>query len=124
MKALKTVVFGASANSNRYSNKAVNKLKEHGFPVVPIGIKEGSIAGIKILTGQPEIADVHTISLYLNPDKQAGVMAYLLSLNPKRIIFNPGAENEAMELYVREKGIHAVENCTLVLLATDQYESA
>jgi len=123
MSNFKTVVIGASPNPARYSYKAVTKLKEHGYPVVAVGIREGNISGVHIETGQPEIANVHTVSLYLSPDKQAGIMAYLLSLNPERIIFNPGAENEAMESYVREKGIEAVENCTLVLLATGQFES-
>ncbi len=123
MSNFKTVVIGASPNPARYSYKAVSKLKEHGYPVAAVGIREGNISGINIETGQPEITDVHTVSLYLSPDKQAGIMAYLLSLNPERIIFNPGTENEAMESYIREKGINAVENCTLVLLATGQYES-
>ena len=46
---------------------------------------------------------------------------YILSLHPKRIIFNPGAENNALYELAIENQITPLEACTLVLLSTDQY---
>lgn len=117
----KTLVLGASTKSWRVSNQAVNRLQENGFEVVPVGIRAGAIAGIAIELGQPEVEGVDTITLYLNAENQKQYYDYILSLQPKRIIFNPGAEN--MELYrlANEKGIEVENACTLVMLAIGSY---
>ncbi|MGB5274760.1 MAG: CoA-binding protein, partial [Flavobacteriaceae bacterium] len=47
----------------------------------------------------------------------------ILKLNPKRVIFNPGTENPELYRLLEEQGIMAIEACTLVLLATDQYKT-
>lgn len=118
----KTVVFGASTKAYRYAHRAVKILKINGYDVVPIGANKGNIDGIEILTGYPKVIDVHTISMYLNPMRQSEHYEYLLSLQPQRIIFNPGAENSELSKLAREKGIHCENACTLVLLSIGQYE--
>ena len=117
----KTVVLGASQNEERYSNMAVKKLVSHNHPVTAIGNKEGVINNIKIIKDNPVINDVDTITLYLNPDNQKPYYSYILSLNPKRIIFNPGTENNELEKLAKQKGIKTMDACTLVLLSTNQY---
>lgn len=90
----KTVVLGASTNEARYSNIAVKRLKRNGIQVVPVGIKKGAIEGIDIINGSPEVDGVHTVTLYLNPQRQKPYYNYIINeLAPKRIIFNPGTEN-------------------------------
>ena len=117
----KTLVIGASENTDRYSNKAVKKLLENKISVVALGKNEGFIENVKILTGTPALDNIHTISIYLNPQLQQTVTDYLLSLNPKRIIFNPGTENPTLSQQAQQKGIEVVEGCTLVMLATKQF---
>ena len=117
----KTVVLGASQNEERYSNMAVKKLVAHNHPVTAIGNKEGIINDIKIIKDNPAINDVDTITLYLNPENQKPYYDYILSLNPQRLIFNPGTENDELEKLAEEKGIKTMEACTLVLLSTNQY---
>ena len=117
----KTLVIGASENEERYSNLAVKKLTTHNHPVVAVGNKEGVINDIKILKGNPALTDVDTVTLYLNPTNQKPYYDYILSLKPKRIIFNPGTENEELEKLAAAKGIETMEACTLVLLSTNQY---
>jgi uncharacterized protein len=117
----KTVVLGASANPGRYSNMAVNRLVSHKHPVVAIGKREGKISNVEIITGQPIQEGVDTITLYLNPTNQKPYYDYILSLNPKRIIFNPGTENEELEALAQKKGIKTMEACTLVMLSIGQY---
>lgn len=116
-----TVVLGASANPSRYSFLAVNRLVQHGHQVLPIGIREGEIAGIKISTETPFVKDVDTITLYLNPARQKQYYDYILRLHPKRIIFNPGSENDELEKLASANGIQPLEACTLVMLSTGQY---
>src|SRR5919107_6135255 len=101
----KTVVLGASQNPGRYSNMAVNRLSAHKHPVVAIGRRAGKIGDIEIITGEPQQEEVDTVTLYLNPTNQKPYYDYILSLNPKRIIFNPGTENYELEKLANEKGI-------------------
>lgn len=117
----KTLVLGASENKGRYSNLATNSLASKGHEVVAVGKKPGNINGINIETQKLPFTEVDTITLYLNPANQKQYYDYILSLNPKRVIFNPGAENDELAELLAEKGIKAMEACTLVLLSTGQY---
>lgn len=117
----KTVVLGASERPDRYSNMAVRRLKESGHPIVAVGLKEGEIVGIPILKGHPEVEDVDTVTLYVGPANQIHYYDYILQLQPKRIIMNPGTENAELTKMAEEKGIDVIEACTLVMLSTGQY---
>jgi predicted CoA-binding protein len=117
----KTLVLGASANPSRYSYLAVNKLREHKHPVVAIGRTTAIVADIPVLSETEPIPDLDTVTLYLNPGNQKNYYNYILEQHPKRVIFNPGAENLEFEKILEEKGIQTVEACTLVLLSTGQY---
>jgi len=117
----KTVVLGASDNPARYSYLAVEKLNRYGHPVLAIGKKEGQVGNTKIITERPAEKEVDTVSLYLNPQLQKQYYDYILSLHPKRIIFNPGTENEELYHLAKANGIEPMEACTLVLLGTGQY---
>ena len=118
---MKTVVLGASPNPDRVSNQAVHRLLAAGHEAVPIGIRRGEIAGLDILLGQPMIEDVHTITLYLNPQRQEPLYDYILSLRPERIIMNPGTENPVLAHLARGKGIEIEVACTLVMLSLAAY---
>ena len=117
----KTVVLGASDNPARYSYLAVEKLNRYGHPVVAIGKTEGLVGNTKIITDRLIEKEVDTVSLYLNPQLQKQYYDYILSLHPKRIIFNPGTENEELFDLAKANGIEPMEACTLVLLGTGQY---
>lgn len=117
----KTVVLGASDNPARYSYLAVEKLNRYGHPVVAIGKKEGQVGATQIITEHPDEKDVDTVTLYLNPQLQKQYYDYILSLHPKRIVFNPGTENEELYDIAKANGIEPMEACTLVLLGTGQY---
>ena len=113
----KVLVIGASENTERYANKAVVKLLQNNYEPIPLGVKEGSINGIKIITDQPLLKQVDTVTLYINPTIQKEYYEYVLQLKPRRIIFNPGTENAEFEKLARESGIETVEACTLVMLS-------
>jgi uncharacterized protein len=117
----KTVVFGATDNPERYAYKAANSLSRHGHEVVPVGIRKGTVAGKPILNGKPAVTDVDTVTLYVGTRNQAEWYDYILSLQPKRIIFNPGTENDELEQMAASRGIETVEGCTLVMLAIGDY---
>ncbi len=114
----KTVVLGATPNPERYAYLATRRLAQHGHEVVPVGLRKGSIGDIEIQPGQPRIEDVDTVTLYLGAERQKEMHDYVLSLRPKRIIFNPGAENPELMKMADEQGIETVEGCTLVMLSS------
>ena len=121
MEKKKTMVIGASANPARYSYLALKKLSQHDHPVVAIGKRKGTVGSVEIITEQQPVTGVDTITLYLNSNNQKQYYDYILSLNPKRIIFNPGAENDELSSLAKKQGIKVQEACTLVLLSTGQY---
>ncbi len=100
---------------------AIRRLVSKGQPVLAIGKKAGTVEGITIETQQVPADDVDTVTLYLNPDHQKPYYDYIMSLKPRRIIFNPGAENEELERIAAKEGIDILESCTLVMLSTGQY---
>ena len=114
-------MLGASPNPERYSYLAVKKLKAYKHPVVAVGRRASSIDGTAVLTGRPELEQIDTVTLYLNPANQVPYYDYILSLKPKRIIFNPGTENDQLAQMAAKQGIEPVEACTLVMLSTGQY---
>ncbi len=117
----KTLVLGASTNPEKYAYKAVVKLLSNQHDVVAVGLKEGKIATVDIKTGFPLEEGVDTVTLYVSRANQPVFYDYILKLHPKRIIFNPGTENEEFKKLARENDIQTIEACTLVMLATGEY---
>ena len=116
-----TLVLGASPKESRYSNMAVRKLVGHGHPVIAVGLRTGDIEGTPIVTEVPLGQSVDTVTLYMNADNQRAWEQRILALKPRRIIFNPGAENERLAGSASAIGIEPIEACTLVMLGTGQY---
>ena len=119
----KTVIIGATPNPERVAFTAAHRLKEHEEQFVLVGIKSGEVAGQPILDlrQKPHIDDVDTLTLYIGPKNQTEWLDYIISLKPKRIIFNPGTENPELASRASSLGMEADFVCTLVLLSTGQY---
>jgi len=119
----KTVIIGATPNVHRYAYMAAESLTDHGHEIVPVGIKKGEVFDQSILNlkDKPKIENVDTITMYIGERHQDEWMDYIVNLQPKRIIFNPGTENAEFERYARKKGIEVEEACTLVLLSIGSY---
>ena len=117
----KTVVIGASLNEDRYSNKCVRLLRKHDIETVAVGLKEGTIADVKILTGRPHENNVETVAIYLSPKNLESYQDYILSLKPGRILFPPGTENPEFYKKANAHGIETEEACPLVMLNTGVY---
>lgn len=121
MEKKKTLVIGASENPSRYSYLAVQKLTAHQNPVIALGLRNGFIGTTPIINEKKPLDNIDTVTLYLNPQRQKEYYDYILSLQPKRIIFNPGTENDELSSIATKKGIMCMEACTLVLLSINQY---
>ena len=120
---MKTLILGASINPDRTSFLAASYLSRAGIDFVPVGLKKGVIFGKEILDirTKPEVDGVHTLTLYLGPKNQPDYYDYILDINPQRIIFNPGTENEELRKLAEAKGINTEYSCTLTLLSIGIY---
>jgi hypothetical protein len=117
----KTLVIGASLNPERYSYMAIRKLKFNNFPVVAMGLREGEIFGVPIEKPYSKFVDIHTITICIGPRNLPQFHDYILCLNPKRVIFNPGTEDPKFQQRLEQAGIEVVEGCTLIMISSNQY---
>ena len=115
------MVLGASPNPVRFSHKAVKSLLRHEQEVVAVGFREGLIVEQEILVGMPPIEDVHTVSIYIGSSRQTEYYDYIISLKPKRVIFNPGTVNPEFMGRLQREGIKPLAECMLVLLNDEEY---
>lgn len=118
-----TLVIGASTNPRRYSFRAIHMLRDHDIPVYALGLREGEVGDVGIARDREAFLgkDIHTITLYMNPYRQEEYYDYIISLKPKRVIFNPGTENHILADMLRKEGIEPLEACTLVMLSLNQF---
>ncbi len=119
---MNVIVLGASANECRYSNMAVKRLKENGHNVFPVHKVAKEIHGLCVYHGLSDVKEeIHTISVYVNKEVSDCMASEILSLKPKRIIFNPGAENNDLKKIAEKEGIEVLYACTLVMLASGTF---
>jgi hypothetical protein len=112
-----TLVLGASAKPERFSYDAVRSLQRNNIPVIAIGRRDADLGDIKITRKFPDVSSgIHTVTLYMSAANQKEYYSSIFSLNPKRIIFNPGTINPELADMARRKGIEVVNDCMLVML--------
>ncbi len=117
----KTLVLGASPNTERYSNRAVKLLRHFQHTVVAIGGRPNKIDDVEIIKGTPALDDIDTVTLYLGIERQVAYYEYIISLKPKRLIFNPGTENHKLKKMAQSHNIETIEKCTLIMLNRGDY---
>lgn len=121
-KTERVVIVGASDNPERYSHRAQLLLRQHGHEVVPVHPKLAQIEGVPVVADISAISGpVDTVTMYVGPAISAGLGDKLAALKPRRILFNPGTENAALQQQLSAAGIICEEACTLVLLNTGQF---
>lgn len=116
-----TLVIGASENPERYAYKVIRLLLNAGHPVKALSNRSGKIEHVEFMTNPEHLKDIDTITLYLSAENQAKYTDYIIELQPRRVIFNPGTENPTFQHELQQAGIEALEACTLVMLSTGQY---
>lgn len=116
------VVIGASENDERYSNKAMKMLAEYGHNPIPVAPARQTILDRKVYDRASDVTEkVDTVTMYVGPARQQGLIEQIIGLVPKRVIFNPGTENPAAYDQLQAAGIEVIEACTLVMLRTRQF---
>ena len=115
----KVAVLGASPKPERYSNQAIRLLARYDYRPIPVNPAFAEIEGLGCFPNLAVIGEpVHTITIYLGPARSTPLIDEIVAANPRRIILNPGAENDALAAAASSAGIEVVEGCTLVMLRT------
>ena len=118
-------MLGASHKAERYSNRAVRALKQHGYRVVPVNPAHDEVEGLPAAAGLADVSGpVDTLTVYIGPRHIGPLVDAIVAARPRRVILNPGTESAELERTLDRHGIPWLEACTLVLLATGQFESA
>ena len=117
----KTLIIGASKNPERYSYKAAKALLNNGHKIEMLGLRSDTIFNQVVDVEKKDFKDIDTVTLYIGPHNQSDYYDYIISLNPKRVIFNPGTENPEFQALLSSANIGYEEACTLVLLSLNQY---
>ncbi len=118
----RVVVLGASPKPERYSNRAVKLLLEHGHSVIPVHPAAQEIEGLTVVPRLESVQGrVDSLTVYLSPVHTDSMVDSLIALRPGRVIFNPGTENPMVKDALAKAGIRTEEACTLVLLNTGQF---
>jgi uncharacterized protein len=121
-KKERVVLIGASAKPQRYAYQALKLLSEYGHHVLPVNPKETLILGHVVYAHLEDITGpIDTVTMYVGSEKSSLLEDSLLTLRPKRVIFNPGAENKPLADTLMAAGILCLDACTLVLLKTSQF---
>lgn len=121
MQNEKVAILGASDNPERYSYKAFKMLLENDHEVVLVSPRYEKIEDQKVFSSLKEVSGIDTLTMYVNENISNTLVDEILALNPRRVIFNPGTENEDLAKKLKEKGIESEEACTLVLLRMGQF---
>ena len=116
------VVLGASWKPARYSNQAIKLLIARGYHVLPVHPRATQIEGLQVVHELGEISEtVHTLTLYVGPERSRPLIPAIVALHPQRVIFNPGSESPEMERSLKSHAIECIHGCTLVMLRTGQF---
>lgn len=116
------LVLGASPKPARYANRAIRLLKEQGYKVVPVHPRIEVIEGLPVTHRLEAVHEpVHTLTLYVGPERSRPMIGDIVALRPARVIFNPGTESAELEASLRAHRIECIHGCTLVMLKTDQF---
>ena len=117
------VVLGASAKPQRYSYKAVQLLRRHGHKIIPVHPKLDKVDDLNVVA---QLADIHeavdTLTLYIGPERSQLLHDDIISLSPRRVIFNPGTASRELEKKLSRAGISYVHDCTLVMLQSNDFD--
>ncbi|MDB6172101.1 MAG: hypothetical protein JWL59_1412 [Chthoniobacteraceae bacterium] len=121
--SIKTVVvLGATPKSDRFAYRAMEMLRQHGHRPLPVNPAFAEILGVACYKSISDISEpVDTVTLYLSAPRSEPLIGEIVAAKPKRIIFNPGAENEHLERDARLAGIEVVHGCTLVMLQSGTF---
>lgn len=119
---MKTAILGASDKPERFAYKAMKRLESAGHETYLVNPNLEEVEGAKVFPALGDVPEkVDTLAMYVGAGISSKLENDILKLSPRRVIFNPGAENRELASRLDRQGIKAVEGCVLVMLNTGQF---
>lgn len=117
----KVAILGASDKPDRYAHILMRRLLAKGHEVFPVNPFLTAIDGHRVYKSLADLpAGVDVLTIYMNARRSDPLSEAILASGIPKVVFNPGAENEALEKALEARGTDALEACSLVLLGMDQ----
>lgn len=108
-------VIGASADRNKYGNKAVRAYAARGWKVYPVNPSAKEIEGIPAVPSILAIPEaVQRATLYLPPQMGVKVLADIAAKGVAELYVNPGAESDELLTRARTLGLDPIVACSIV----------
>ena len=121
-KAETVAILGASPKPDRYAYRAMQMLRQSGHRPIPVNPAFSDILGETCYAKLGDVPDqLDTITMYLGKQRSDPLIDEIVAARPKRIIMNPGAENDDLAAKARKAGIEPIYDCTLVMLQTGSF---
>lgn len=115
-------IIGATDKRDRYANKALHALQKNGHAVVLVNPFKEEVEGRECLDSVADYnGKIDTVTLYVNPKRFQDHIDDVIKVQPKRVIMNPGTEDDMHRRTLEDAGIEIIQACTLVLLSTNQF---
>jgi predicted CoA-binding protein len=109
------VILGASADRNKFGNKAVRAFLQQGYAVYPVNPKEKEIEG---LPSYPNLAAVpvrpETVSVYLPPPVLLKVLPEIAAKGCDELWLNPGTESPEVLAEAEKLGLNVIQACSII----------
>ena len=116
------VVLGASQKPDRYAFMAMERLQKHGYKAIPVNPGLTEILGEQCYVSILDVpGPIDTVTMYLGAERSTPLIDEIIQAKPRRIIFNPGAENDALVKAAQGAGIEVIIGCTLVMLGAGTF---
>ena len=116
------VVLGATPRNDRFAYRAMVLLQQHGHRAIPVNPAFEEILEERCYASVSEVPEpIDTLTMYVGAARSAPLIDDIIRVKPRRIIFNPGAENDEFSKAAQANGIEAINACTLVMLQTGSF---
>jgi predicted CoA-binding protein len=114
-EVLSMAVVGASADRNKYGNKAVRAYRDLGYKVFPVNPKETEIEGLPCFRDLDSIpGPVDIVNFYLPPLLVVPIIDVAARIGVDTIWLNPGTESDAAIERAHALGLKTQVSCSIV----------
>jgi uncharacterized protein len=108
-------IIGASADRNKFGNKAVRAFQQKGWTVYPVNPRESQIEGLPVFKSVLEVpARPKLISVYLPPPVLLKALPDIAARGCDELWLNPGTESDEVLAAAKNLGLNVIPACSIV----------
>lgn len=108
-------LVGASNDPEKYGYKVLNNLKNRGYVVVPVNLKEKKILGLEVSPSLSRVKEAIDIVVFVVPPAvTVSVLHEVKLLGIKKVWLQPGSESSTAIKYCQENNIECVHDACVM----------